>query len=146
MQMFNIYFSKLIALEKVYRTSRTSCNKRMKKLKILKNKALQTICNTVMGFKQKRFQRIVVICLLIIAAIFVSVSMSTSDWVGTLKSRRYPRVIKWEGLWNKCFINLTKRTCQALDGTEATGTSQYSKSRFIYLLFIIALFKVGVQT
>ena len=127
MQMFNI---KLIALEKVYRTSRTSCNKRMKKLKILKNKALQTICNTVMGFKQKRFQRIVVICLLIIAAIFVSVSMSTSDWVGTLKSRRYPRVIKWEGLWNKCFINLTKRTCQALDGTEATGTSQYSKSRF----------------
>ena len=130
MQMFNIHFSKLIALEKVYRTSRTSCNKRMKKLKILKNKALQTICDTVLGFKQKRFQRIVVICLLIIAATFVSVSMSTSDWVGTLKSRRYPRVIKWEGLWNKCFINLTKRTCQALDGTEATGTSQYSKSRF----------------
>ena len=133
MQMFSINFSKLIVSEKV---NRTSCNRRVKKLKlkyklkILKNKALQTICNTVMGFNQKSFQRIVVICLLIIAAIFVSASMSTSDWVGTLKSKRYPRVVKWEGLWSKCFINLTKRTCQALDRTEATGTSQYRKSRF----------------
>ena len=100
------------------------------KLNLLEREALETICNTVMGFNQKSLQRIVVISLLIIAAIFVSVSMSTSDWVGTLKSKRYPRVVKWKGLWNKCFINLTKRTCQALDGTEATGTFQYRKRRF----------------